>query len=852
MNRIEKAFNELVELKYQIYNSLFLTLQFDSIESTGTLLPLLQKYCKSSFAEKLSPDEIIDSFLDKYRPNYSEKEKIAFLYNAIQYVERQVVLLDALEEVAFDKIYDTNGPNSWNMISKKAKREHKVNELSDLLSTFGVRIVLTAHPTQFYPDRVLYIIKDLRKAIAENDVSQIKDLLTQLGKTPFLNKEKPTPYNEAMSLINYLTNIFYPSISKLVDKISEDYEEAIIQNNKLFQIGFWPGGDRDGNPFVTVDTTLKIASKLKKSVLNCYYKDIQKLKRSLTFSGVYEKLEALENKISNEIQLNTNTFKLDDFKNDLLEIENILISKHHSLFLNKLKSFQRKVYIFAFYMASIDIRQDSRVLRNTLHQIMAQYPDILPENVFELHEKEQIQVLLSAKSIVDSSKFDDPILIDTIDSIKAMIQIQENNGEDACHRYIISNCQSAVDVAVVYCLFNLCGWAERNLTVDIVPLFETIDDLKNARASMDMLYSNNIYMSHLESRGRNKTVMLGFSDGTKDGGYLMANWSIYRAKEDISEISRLYNINVLFFDGRGGPPARGGGNSHLFYAAMGKTIESKQIQITIQGQTINTQFGNKESAVYNLESLLTAGIKNNVFSDSENELNDKNRKLIEDLSIDAYESYKGLKNDPLFMPYLNEKSTLKYFGKANIGSRPAKRGNSKDLRFEDLRAIPFVGAWSQLKQNVPGYYGVGSALNSSSNLQDFINLYNDSLFFRALISNSMQSMSKAYFPLSAYLSKDKKFGDYWNKIHDEFELSKNMILKLSKQDELLEDDPRSKLSIKLREDIVLPLLTIQQYALIRINELNKEDNIDAELLNTYEKMVIRTLFGNINASRNSA
>jgi len=852
MNRIEKAFNELVELKYQIYNSLFLTLQFDSIESTGTLLPLLQKYCKSSFTDKLSPDEIIDSFLDKYRPNYSEKEKIAFLYNVIQYVERQVVLLDALEEAAFDKIYDTNGPNSWNMISKKAKREHKVNELSDLLSTFGVRIVLTAHPTQFYPDSVLYIIKDLRKAIAENDVSQIRDLLTQLGKTPFLNKEKPTPYNEAMSLINYLTNIFYPSISKLVDKISEDYEEAIIKNNKLFQIGFWPGGDRDGNPFVTVDTTLKIAAKLKKSVLNCYYKDIQKLKRSLTFSGVYEKLESLENTISNEIQTNENTFKLDDFKNDLLEIENILISKHHSLFLNKLKSFQRKVDIFAFFMASIDIRQDSRVLRNTLHQIMAQYPDILPKNVFELDQKEQIQVLLNAKSIVDSSKFDDPIVIDTIDSIKAMIQIQENNGEDACHRYIISNCQSAVDVAVVYCLFNLCGWAERDLTVDIVPLFETIDDLKNAKASMDMLYSNAHYMPHLESRGRNKTVMLGFSDGTKDGGYLMANWSIYRAKEDISEISRLYNINVLFFDGRGGPPARGGGNSHLFYAAMGKTIESKQIQITIQGQTINTQFGNKESAVYNLESLLTAGIKNNVFSDSENELNDKNRKLIEDLSVDAYESYKDLKNDPLFMPYLNEKSTLKYFGKANIGSRPAKRGNSKDLRFEDLRAIPFVGAWSQLKQNVPGYYGVGSALNSSSNLQDFINLYNDSLFFRALISNSMQSMSKAYFPLSAYLSKDKKFGDYWNKIHDEFQLSKKMILKLSKQDELLEDDPRSKLSIKLREDIVLPLLTIQQYALMRINELNKEENIDSELLNTYEKMVIRTLFGNINASRNSA
>lgn len=851
MKHIEEAFKELVELKYQIFNSLFLTLKFDSIESTGTLLPLLQKYCNTSFQNNSTPNEIIDGFIEKYRPNYTENDKISFLYNVIQYVERQVVLLDAIEEAAFNKIHDLNNQDSWHQVSKKAKRLNKEEELSKFLSEFGVRIVLTAHPTQFYPDRVLYIIKDLRKAINNNDIAQIKDLLTQLGKTPFLNKEKPSPYNEAMSLMNYLTQIFYPAISELTDKIAKDYKNSINLNNKLFQIGFWPGGDRDGNPFVNVNTTLNIAKKLKNNIIKLYLKDIKKLKRRLTFSGVFEKIELIENKLNNELE-NKNKYSLSEFKNDLKSIEELLINQHDGLFIDLLYSFENKVNMFGYYLASIDIRQDSRVIRNALEQVMSNYPNLLPENLFDLDPKEQLNILLSAKGNVSSEGIDDAIVCDTIDSFKAIKEIQNQNGEPACHRYIISNCQSEIDVAVVYCLFNLCGWGDSELTVDIVPLFETIEDLKNAQTSMDRLYSHPAYKAHLEKRDNNQTVMLGFSDGTKDGGYLRANWSIFIAKEEITQLSLKYGIDVIFFDGRGGPPARGGGKAHLFYAALGKTISNKQIQITIQGQTINTQFGTKDSAIYNLESLLTAGIKNNVFESKENVLSQENRALIEELASKGYEAYKSLKNDPLFMPYLNEKSTLKYFGKANIGSRPSKRGSSKDLRFEDLRAIPFVGAWSQLKQNVPGYFGVGSALNDKDKFSEYEKLYNESSFFKALMSNSMQSMSKTYFPLSSYLKNDEKFGKYWEKIYDEFKLSKEMILKVSNQKELLEDEPRSLMSIRLREDIVLPLLTIQQYALIKINELQKNDKIDDELLYKYEKMVIRSLFGNINASRNSA
>ena len=218
----------------------------------------------------------------------------------------------------------------------------------------------------------------------------------------------------------------------------------------------------------------------------------------------------------------------------------------------------------------------------------------------------------------------------------------------------------------------------------------------------------------------------------------------------------------------------------------------------------------------------------------------------------AIKKYLSLKEHPLFVPYLEEISTLKYYGKANIGSRPSKRGGGDKINFEDLRAIPFVGAWSQLKQNVPGFFGLGSALkeqDEKGNIQACKDLYQNSIFFRTLLSNSMQSMSKTSFELTRYLEKHEKFGGFWKIIYDEFLLTKEMVLKVSGMPCLLEDNPRSRMSIQLREKIVLPLLIIQQYALMKLHEANGNKDIPVDV---FEKMVIRAMFGNINASRNSA
>lgn len=265
-------------------------------------------------------------------------------------------------------------------------------------------------------------------------------------------------------------------------------------------------------------------------------------------------------------------------------------------------------------------------------------------------------------------------------------------------------------------------------------------------------------------------------------------------------------------------------------------------------------YGNMTAALHNVKQLIGAGLENNLYDRQERELSQQQRDLIKQLANLSYEAYVEFKSDPLFIPYLEEMSTLKYYGLANIGSRPTSRGKGENLLLEDLRAITFVGAWSQLRQNVPGFYGLGTALGklvAEGRLSECQQLYQASRFFKALLDNSMQSMSKADFNLTHYMQEHPRFGPFWKRIHAEYHLSRDMVLKVSGQTVLLEDNAQSRMSINLRQRIVTPLLVIQQYALMRVASLKVDDptNPGIEL---YEKMVIRSLFGNINAARNSA
>jgi phosphoenolpyruvate carboxylase len=848
-------FQNLVGRKFQIYNSLFTSLPFHRIEKTGILLSLLLSYCEEGYANAQSPLQIIDDFLSKHTSYAKEEEKLDLLFRFVQYVERQVVLFDALEDAAFTIVNDMNGPGTLKGLQSEVAQFDNESQLKKKLEDFSIRLVLTAHPTQFYPGAVLGIIHDLTRAIAENNINQINMYLQQLGKTPFLKQQKPTPYDEAVSLMWYLENVFYQAAGRIISFMKTNLPEAVYADNPVIRMGFWPGGDRDGNPYVRTDTTLKVAGALRESIMKLYYLDVRRLKRRLTFKGVDMPLQQLELKLYNNLFVPG--YKSDISKaeilNTLFQIKETLIYQHNGLFLDLIESLINKVEVFGLHFASLDIRQDSSVHARVIEDIVKN-TKALPSDYFSLADKDKIQALIKANTVVNSEDLTDDIHKDTLKVMAAIKDIQTNNGVAGCDRYVISHAYSTLTVIEVYGLLLMSGWQPGSVLVDIVPLFETIDDLNNAAGIMKELYELPDYREHLRLRKNKQTIMLGFSDGTKDGGYLMANWSIYKAKEELTSISRAYGIDVIFFDGRGGPPARGGGKTHKFYASLGKNIANEQIQLTIQGQTVSSNFGTIESAQFNIEQLINAGISNDLFASQKVTLLDSEKELIQQLADRSFTAYMELKNHPNFLEYLGHASPLRFYAATNIGSRPAKRGGSGKLSLESLRAIPFVGSWSQLKQNVTGYYGVGTAfkkMDEEGRWEELKKLYDKSTFIKTLIANCEMSMKKSFFPMTAFLSRHPVYGEIWSKIYEEYELTKQYIFRLTGKNELMADYPVEQLSVQMRERIVLPLVTIQQYAITRVREM-EEASSESSYKQTLEKLVMRCSFGIINAGRNSA
>ena len=850
-----QQFKSHVAIKFQLYNSLFTSLPFHRIEKTGILLSLMLEKCSDGYKSNQSPVQIIEDFFIKYTSYEKEQEKLDMLFRFIQFVERQVVLFDALEEAAFKEVNDINGVGTLKQLEAEIIQTSSEAKLAEKLKDFSVRLVLTAHPTQFYPGAVLGIINDLTKALADNNANLVNMYLQQLGKTPFLNKEKPTPLDEAVSLVWFLENVFYAAAGRMVSFIERQFPNAVSENNPIFTMGFWPGGDRDGNPNVNTGITLKVAEQLRGSIIKCYYLDVRRLKRRLTFKGVDTILADLERQLYNNIFIPGQRTELTKEKilSTLKEVKEIVIYQHNGLFLSLVENLINKVHVFGLHFASLDIRQESSV-HNTLLEAIALQEDILPKNYAQLTEQEKIEIVTHVHSTANADLYTEHLLHDTLLSVGAVKTIQQFNGIEGCHRYVISQCNSALNVLEVFGIFMLGGWKKEELTVDIVPLFETIVDLKNAPGIMAALYENEVYNTHLNRRNRRQTIMLGFSDGTKDGGYLMANWSIYKAKKELTRISKEHGFDVVFFDGRGGPPARGGGKSHKFYASMGKDISNKEIQLTIQGQTISSSFGNIDSAQYNIEQLVNAGISNELFPAKQKTLTEEEEALIDALSGISFDSYVELKNHPEFMNYLSNVSPLKFYSDTNIGSRPTRRGTTSQLTIKDLRAIPFVGSWSQLKQNVTGYYGVGTALremDKKGRFNEVRDLYNSSLFVKTLIDNCEMSMKKCFFPLTKFLANDPRYGGIWNMIYNEYELTQKYLFMLSGKNELMANYPVEQLSVQMREKIVLPLTTIQQFAMAKIREMD-ERLLPEERKEAYRKLVIRCSFGIINAGRNSA
>jgi phosphoenolpyruvate carboxylase len=842
-----ERFKENIGIPFQLYNSLFISLPFHKIEKTGILLSLFLDECIEGYKAGYSPDEIIGHFFNKHTSAKTEKDRLDLMFRFIQYAERQVVLFDALEDAGFKKVNQVDGQGSLQQLASDVSARQAEERLKQKLNDFAVRIVLTAHPTQFYPGSVLGIIRDLSDALRDNRATDVNEYLQQLGKTAFFNKEKPSPLDEAKSLIWYLEHVFYKAVGNIMHFIDGEFG-PFNRANALIALGFWPGGDRDGNPNVNASITLEVARQLKMAILRCYASDIENLRKRLTFKGLEKPLAEISYLLEGELKAQAGEERLNS-ENLLLrlnEVREIVLNEHSGLFSDQVDDLISKIKSFGFHFATLDIRQESSIHTAALAELAN--ANGFEEKYQSLDGKQRIQFLLDVNRS-NVSKFPDESAADCIESLRAMKSIQKENGEAGCCRYIISQCNSALNVIEVYGLALLAGWKKNEMKLDIVPLFETVDDLEHAPGIMEELFAIPGYRDHILRRGNTQTIMVGFSDGTKDGGYLMANWAIYQAKKSLTETGKRFGIDIIFFDGRGGPPSRGGGKTHKFYASMGPEISNKEIQLTIQGQTISSGFGTNISAQFNLEQLFTAGLNNTVFPNLQNALSPETAALFEFISQKSLEKYRQLRNHPDLISYLLEATPIQYYSETNIASRPASRRAANEFTLKDIRAIPYVGAWSQVKQNITGYYGVGTAmkaLEENGKFEELARLYNKSTFLKTLFDNCEMSMHKCFFPLTAYLSKESKFANLWKDIYEEFILTRNYVLRLSGNQELMEDYPVEQLSISMREKIVLPITTIQQYGLKRLRE-----ETDTEARKDFEKLVIRCSFGIINAARNA-
>ena len=834
-----------VKKRFQMYNALFLNMSYQGANDFGHLIPVLGNVAKQKLEEGNDPRQIFDEFYRDYK-DIIKISKVDFMFKVIHYVERQIVLFDSIEDsISPYDLEDQEVVLIQDLVGRLGSDPKDLENLLTKLNEFAVRIVLTAHPTQFYRSPVLDIISKLREQVKNNDVKEIDRLLHQLGLTSLVNSKSPTPIEEAKNIIHICRYEYYDAIGKFIHQLQKEYPG--FDNEQLVGLGFWPCGDRDGNAFVTHETTNEVIDVLRMTLMKCYYNDSKDLSAKLTFKEAEPYLKQIQDDLYMAMFDSDKIVSSDDILESLLKVKELVVEKYESLYLDDLEELITKVRVFKNHFASLDIRQDHSVHYATITEVL-KANKIIESSLDELDEERLIA--LCTEEFVDVSDLSgyEGLVLDTLQNLRQLKSIQKKNGEEGCHRYIISNSEDIFSVLFVMALFRWTYKSEE-ISFDIIPLFETMKGMEESRTIMKRLYDHPVYKKHLKARLQKQVIMLGFSDGTKDGGYFKANWSIYKCKESLSILSREYAHSAVFFDGRGGPPARGGGKTHNFYASRSASMANNEIQLTIQGQTITSTYGTSAKFTHNAEQMVTSGLIS-LQKNVNTELSTEQRVLLEELSDLSFEKYLSLKEHPKFLPYLENMTTLKHYSKAKIGSRPGKRNKSAKLSLKDLRAISYVGSWSQLKQNIPGYYGVGTALNAmkkAGKLDQLKALYKEAPLFKTLIDNSMMSLTKCYFELSSYMKQNSEFGKFWEMIYEEYKLSKQMVLELAELDALMQKEQQTKDSIMIRDEIVRPLLLVQHYALQMLNS-----NTEPEFNEVYEKLVIRSLYGNINASRNSA
>lgn len=545
-----------------------------------------------------------------------------------------------------------------------------------------------------------------------------------------------------------------------------------------------------------------------------------------------------------------------DFKQDLLTIkESLEANGDHALIKGDFEELLQAVDVFGFYLASIDMRQDSSVHEACVAELLKSAHIV--DNYSELSEDEKCQVLLkelledlrplSATHAPKSELLEKELAI-----FRTARELKDQLGDDVIKQHIISHTESVSDMFELAIMLKEVGLTDsESARIQIVPLFETIEDLDNSRAIMTQYLEYDIVKKWIAANKGYQEIMLGYSDSNKDGGYLASGWTLYKAQNDLTKIGDDHGVKITFFHGRGGTVGRGGGPSYEAITSQPFGSIKDRIRLTEQGEIIENKYGNKDAAYYNLEMLISASINRMVTQMIANPSEiDGFREIMDAVVQDSNVIYRDLVfGNPHFYDYFFEASPIKEVSSLNIGSRPAARKTITEI--SGLRAIPWVFSWSQNRIMFPGWYGVGSAFKhfidqDEANLAKLQHMYKTWPFFNSLLSNVDMVLSKSNMNIAfqyAQLAKEEEVRDVFNIILDEWQLTKNVILAIEGHDELLAESPSLRASLDYR----LPYFNVLNYIQIELIKRLRNDQLGED----YEKLIHITINGIATGLRNS-
>ncbi len=771
--------------------------------------------------------------------------------------------------------------------------------LAEFFAKATISPVLTAHPTEVQRRSLLDCQLTIARLLNERDRMRLtpeefknnedglRCAILTLWQTRMLRSERLSVDDEIKNGLAYYKRTFLTEVPHLYAEIEDLLEKHMGKNAPhippFLHIGSWIGGDRDGNPFVSEQTMLSAVERQSALALDFFMGETDKIGRALSLTtrlvevseeldelaaaspdraisrvdepyrraliGVYARLTATSKQFGHTVTHRRPVRSVKPYENSIEFIHDLDIiinslKQHKSdcLASGPLRHLRRAAEVFGFHLASLDVRQHSNVHEQVVAELFEQ--GALRIGYSQLTETERVQWVLAEISnprplLSPYLKYSEATQ-NELRIIQMIAKIQQRFGCAALPNYIISKTDSVSDVLETALLLKEVGLLQAGdsprLYLNIIPLFETIEDLRSCGTIMDELFSLPYYRKLLNSRDDMQEVMLGYSDSNKDGGFVTANWELYKAETELTKVFSRHKIKLRLFHGRGGTVGRGGGPSYQAILAQPSGSVNGQIRVTEQGEVISSKYANPEIGRRNLETLVSATIEATVLNHNIlGESTDSYFQVIESLSTDAFAAYRNLVYEtPGFERYFQESTPIREITELLIGSRPASRIKSNLIK--DLRAIPWVFSWSVNRVAIPGWYGFGSAVEAfiqregqgEQGLGLLQRMYQTWPFMQTLLSNMDMVLAKTDMGIAsryAELVTDIKLREeIFKRIQAEWDCSVKWLYAITNRTEFLQDNPTLARSIRNRIPYTDPLNHLQVELLRRYRS---GDNADA-------------------------